>query len=46
MERLGPFKYTEHFDDLDIAELGPYEFDNGAVYIGQWKNGLRHGKGK
>jgi len=34
----------EDFDSLPL--LGPYEFENGAVYVGQWKSGVRHGKGK
>ena len=43
---MGKFQYPSEIDDPDIIELGPYEFENMAVYIGQWKNGLRHGKGK
>ena len=32
--------------DLKFPELGPYEFENGAVYVGQWKEGQRQGRGK
>ena len=30
----------------DLPTLGPYELEGGAIYIGQWKNGAKHGKGK
>ena len=39
--------------DLNLKEkfsrnpnFGPYIFENGAVYTGQWKNGLKDGFGK
>ena len=29
-----------------LISRGPYELDNGAIYVGEWtKDGLRHGKG-
>ena len=43
---MGPFKYDEHEEEKDVIELGPHLFENGAVYIGQWKNGLKYGKGR
>jgi len=47
LENLGAFKYTfTEEEDPDCIELGPHEFENGAVFIGQWKIGLRHGRGK
>ena len=32
-------------ETLEIAILPPFQFQNGNVYIGQWKKGLRHGLG-
>lgn len=47
MDKLGPFAYTfATFDDNEAVILGPYELENNSVYVGQWKNGLRHGRGK
>lgn len=48
MEKLGNFKYPELKDkDLEkLPTLGPFELENGAIYLGQWKQGSRHGKGK
>lgn len=50
LEQLGPFKYDsdpEMFKECqDLPTFGPYELDAGAIYIGQWKNHLKHGKGK
>eukprot|EP01016_Furgasonia_blochmanni_P028770 TRINITY_DN3026_c0_g1_i1.p1 TRINITY_DN3026_c0_g1~~TRINITY_DN3026_c0_g1_i1.p1 ORF type:complete len:495 (+),score=24.96 TRINITY_DN3026_c0_g1_i1:64-1548(+) len=44
--KLGPFSYESPDPSLkDLPTLGPHEYDNGAVYVGQWKNGLRHGRG-
>ena len=47
-QRLGPFKYEKPQNDSarELEDRGPFELDNGAIYIGQWsKEGLRHGKG-
>ena len=33
-------------EDKKLPFLDPHELENGSIYIGQWKNGLRHGKGK
>jgi len=47
LEKYGPFKYeNDEQEDLDLPQGGPYELENGAIYIGQWKIGQRHGKGK
>lgn len=46
-EKLGPYKYPT-FNDPEMSslpKLGPYEFDNDSVYLGQFKRGLRHGQG-
>ena len=45
---VGPFKWddVEEVNDQDLILRGPYELDNGAIYVGEWtKEGLRHGKG-
>lgn len=47
LEKLGPFKYdTSKPAEEGLVTFGPYEIDQNAVYIGQWKNRLRHGQGK
>lgn len=48
LNQLGPYKYPDHKDpELDeLPFLGPFELENEAIYYGQWKNGLRHGKGR
>ncbi len=46
--RLGVFKYNKPLEpeDEELENRGPYELDNGAIYIGHWsKAGLRHGQG-
>ena len=45
LDRFGEFKYAKE-EDKSLPYLEPYESENGAIYIGQWKNGLRHGRGK
>jgi hypothetical protein len=46
-ERKGAFKFDkDNPEDEHLPTLGPYEFDNGAVFEGQWKEGKRQGKGK
>lgn len=52
-EKMGPFVFDDDAsnaaNDAGSAELiarGPFELDNGAVYLGQWTaEGLREGKG-
>jgi hypothetical protein len=54
LDRLGEFNYNEHEPEVQrklqefkgLPAYGPVEMENGALYIGQWKNGQRHGKGK
>mmetsp|Transcript_23481 Transcript_23481/g.20409 ORF Transcript_23481/g.20409 Transcript_23481/m.20409 type:complete len:198 (+) Transcript_23481:701-1294(+) len=47
LQRIGAFDYNnDEPEDNDLPRLGPYELENSAVYIGQWKKGLRHGRGK
>ncbi|CAD8195671.1 unnamed protein product [Paramecium pentaurelia] len=47
LEKLDEFVYDQDQEEYkDLPHLGPYEFENGSVYIGQWKNGQRHGRGK
>lgn len=45
----GPYKYPtdiNYSSELGIKTKGPFESDNGAVYLGQWnKYGVRQGKG-
>ena len=44
-QKMGNFSYDEQYEEGQYPELGPYQFDNGAIYLGQWKHGNRHGKG-
>ena len=47
MQKCGPFNYDrDRPEDKELPSLEPYEFENGAVYTGQWKFGMRHGRGK
>jgi len=46
--RLGKFEYDlpTSPSQKSLIERGPYELDNGAIYVGEWtKDGLRHGRG-
>lgn len=47
LSKLGDFKYLwDTPEDSLWDSLGPYEIlSNGAIYIGQWKHGMRHGRG-
>lgn len=38
------FKHLEA-SSQDLLCLGPHLLNNGSIYIGQWKEGLQHGKG-
>ena len=47
-KKLGKFDYDQPPSPSakNLIERGPYELDNGAIYVGEWtKDGLRHGKG-
>lgn len=47
IRKLGPFVYDMDTPEYQkLPELGPYELDNSSVYIGQWKDSIRHSKGK
>lgn len=42
---MGPFKWDK-FEQQDRAYLdGVYELENGTLYKGTWRLGLRHGNG-
>ncbi len=32
---MGEFQYKENNNDKDLINMGPYEFENKAVYIGK-----------
>ena len=41
---LGPFNFDKDEPDFhDLPVLGPYQMEKGSVYLGQFKNGKRHG---
>ena len=44
---LGKFDYEPYNrpDIHDLPVLGPYLYNKGGVYFGQYRNGLRHGQG-
>ena len=47
LQKLSDFKYeNDDPEDKDNIELGPYKIGETMVYIGQWKFGFRHGRGK
>nr|CAD55810.1 p38 protein [Tetrahymena thermophila] len=47
LQKCGDFIYDcPQYDDAEAVELGLYQLENGSVYKGQWKNGMRHGRGK
>lgn len=43
---MGSFIYDEQDLDTDTILLGPHIFENESIYIGHWKNGLKHSSGK
>ena len=47
-EKLGEFKFdNDSEEDSKLPYLPPMQFiENKAIYKGQWKNGLRHGRGE
>ena len=46
-KKCGLFQYDQNnLEDENLPILGLYEFPNGSVYKGQWKNGQKHGKGE
>ena len=47
LEKLEPFVYDEDLDENQgLPNLGPYECENQTVYVGQWRNGKKNGRGK
>ncbi len=44
-KKLGPFKYDNE-DVKNISFKEPVVLKEGLKYIGEFKNGLRHGRGK
>lgn len=48
IDELGVYLYSNNSspEDQDTVYLGPYQLESGAIYDGQWKHGVRHGKGK
>ena len=47
LQKFGEYKYSSEVAEYKLLPyLGPYELENNAVYYGQWKDGLKHGKGK
>lgn len=47
---MGKFEYDKIppvvYIGQNLKERGPYELDNGAIYVGEWTSeGLRQGKG-
>ncbi len=47
IDRFGDFKYDEFncVYDESLPILGPYIFQNENIYLGQWKNHKKHGRG-
>mgnify|MGYP000878675882 FL=1 len=47
IDSLKPFEYEyDSPEDKTLPLLEPYEVEEGAIYIGQWKNGKKHGRGE
>ena len=45
-EKLGKFQYDPNISyDETLPELGPYQIEKDFFYKGQFKNGLREGRG-
>ena len=47
LERFGDFKYDKcgcKYDD-NLPIQGPYIFPNEDIYLGQWKDHKKHGRG-
>ena len=45
LSRLGEYKYEKSPVTTNNAILGPYKYENGATYIGNYYFGNRHGNG-
>jgi len=46
--KLKDFEYLPNVDGEfeGLPVLGPYKYENGATYLGQYKEGKRHGRGR
>ncbi len=44
-KKLGPFKFEDDTTQSFVSQ-GPIDMGNGIRYIGQFKNGMRNGRGK
>lgn len=42
----GKYKYKGSFDEGKRSGHGTMIWDNGAYYVGQWYDGVKHGRGK
>jgi hypothetical protein len=42
----GKYKYRGYFEDGKRCGFGTMIGENGSVYVGQWYDGLKQGKGK
>ena len=46
-DKFGEYAYDHpELDDPDAVTLPPHKLTNHSIYIGTWKNGGRHGRGK
>jgi len=46
LEQFGEFKFGKLEKECEeLPTMGPYLMETGMIYIGQWKNGKKHGKG-
>jgi len=43
INNLKPFEFSENMNN-EFPVLGPYKYQD-SIFIGQYKNGLREGKG-
>ena len=43
-EKLGVYKYNG-LEDKSCKWLGPYQLENEAAYVGQWKNDMKNERG-
>jgi hypothetical protein len=47
LEKCGNYIYRKEFVQYgELPYLPPIRLENDCVYVGQWKNGKKHGKGK
>ncbi len=48
LEKLGEYvpPQATSADQLGSVKLDPFVFTNQSIYVGEWRNGARHGVGK